>query len=101
MFVFDTTGPSGSLAFLFGGQEETESLDVISDFTLTGDERDSIDLSALNLLGSGQTATDWIGQNIVQDVDDLVLDLNATSLVLEDIGPLTAVVQDLESALTF
>lgn len=87
--------------FVFQTSDLDGSTDVISDLTLSGDGRDSIDLQRLDLLAEGQQQATWLQQNARQDGHDVILDISGNTLVLSNVGPLDAVVQDLEAVLIF
>lgn len=91
-------GGAGSDVFIFEATGQTGGLDVINDLTLAGADRDTIDVSALDLLSSEQTTSQWLLQNAVQAGGDLALDLNGKTLVLADFS---ASLEILEEAMIF
>ncbi|MCC1492617.1 DUF4114 domain-containing protein [Cognatishimia sp. F0-27] len=94
-------GGTGSDVFVFGPQSRAADIDVITDFSLSGNSADVIDLSALGLLAPEQTATSWLAENTLREGVNLALDLDGATLVLEEAGLEPDALHALESVVIF
>ena len=76
-------GGDGDDVFIFRNEDLDGSTDLIVDFTCSGSEFDVINLSRLNLLNGG-TASDWTDANVTMATGQVNIDLNGTTLLLND-----------------
>jgi len=88
-------GGSGSDQFVFRSDDLGGYHDEISDFRRSGGEQDRLDLRLLNLASIGQTDTDWITQNVTQNVDNsLTITIGNSYITLADSYEIGAVFID-------
>jgi Ca2+-binding RTX toxin-like protein len=78
------TGGTGSDRFVFRADGQGATTVVISDYRHQGGELDTLDLRALDLLGSGLSAEDWIAQHVTLNDDSGVsVDLGVCNVLFE------------------
>lgn len=76
-------GGDGNDVFVFRSEDIDGSTDLIVDFTNNGSENDTLDLSQLDLLVGG-TASEWTDANVSLATGQVSIDLNGTTLLLND-----------------